>query len=246
MVGEYEGDILNLNIEPLKTDLSRALSRLEAAYAEFNAANINLSPFKQNVTTFTKDVSILETEIEKANKLLADDKGEIIELNGFISELEDKLTKANIERDNYNKRVIETQEFITQSLARVESMKQEITKLNLKIKEIISITDSLKKNSKGFEREVDGIRNKIKINERRETDLISKITDVKLLISKQELNLEPSELDNINEMIKLLNNEIPTIREKIDQLSLQCNGLNNVDTEVIDSKLVLKFQPSDF
>lgn len=55
-----------------------------------------------------------------------------------------------------------------------------------------------------MEREVDQIKAKIALSEKREGDLINKITDLKIQISGQQLKLDANELTNINDMIVLL------------------------------------------
>jgi len=55
-----------------------------------------------------------------------------------------------------------------------------------------------------LEREVDQIKAKIALSEKREGDLINKITDLKIQISGQQLKLDANELTNINDMIVLL------------------------------------------
>jgi len=74
----------------------------------------------------------------------------------------------------------------------------------LKIKNILAGKTKLQTASDNLEREVDQIKTKISLSEKREADLINKITDLKIQISGQQLKLDTNELDNINEMIGIL------------------------------------------
>lgn len=74
----------------------------------------------------------------------------------------------------------------------------------MKIKNILAGKTKLQTASDNLEREVDQIKTKISLSEKREADLINKITDLKIQISGQQLKLDTNELDNINEMIGIL------------------------------------------
>lgn len=48
-------------------------------------------------------------------------------------------------------------------------------------------------------------------------------------------------------MIGLLEGEILTVRQKIDQLDLQCNGVVNINVQVLDkTQIIYTFNPSQF
>lgn len=75
------------------------------------------------------------------------------------------------------------------SQARVKEVQNEINKLDLKIKNILADKDKLKNIANNLEREVDQIKGRISLSEKREADLINKITDLKIQISGQQLKL---------------------------------------------------------
>ena len=75
------------------------------------------------------------------------------------------------------------------SQARVKEVQNEINKLDLKIKNILADKDKLKNIANNLEREVDQIKGRISLSEKREADLINKITDLKIEISGQQLKL---------------------------------------------------------
>lgn len=133
------------------------------------------------------------------------------------------------------------------SQARLKEVQTEIAGLDLRIKNILADKDKLKNISNNLEREVDQIKARISLNEKREADLINKITDYKIQISGQQLKLEPSELNNINDMIVLLSGEVKNIRQRIDQLDLQCNGVVDIKvTSLTSNDLVYNFNPTQF
>lgn len=133
------------------------------------------------------------------------------------------------------------------SQARVKEVQVSIAELDLMIKNILADKDKLKNIANNLEREVDQIKGRISLSEKREADLINKITDLKIQISGQQLKLEPSELNNINDMINLLSKELGNIRQKIDQLDLQCNGVIDIKINVLTSnELVYTFNPTQF
>jgi predicted nuclease with TOPRIM domain len=236
-----------LGIAALKIQLNRSLAKLQSAYADFNTANIDTSPFELRISNFKNELRDLANEIIKGDTQFKSDTNEIAKLDGFIQELQDKLIKAQAERVNFIKRVAETKSFLDKSQARVKEVQTEIAELDLRIKNILADKDKLKNIANNLEREVDQIKARISLNERREADLINKITDFKIQISDQQLKLEPSELNNINDMIVLLNGEVRNIRQRIDQLDLQCNGV--IDIKVISltsNDLVYTFNPTQF
>jgi ribosomal protein L9 len=246
-VNDSQREIDGLGIPSLKTQLDRSLSSLDLAYADFNKANIDTSPFELKLKNFNNEITDLNTEISKANSLLSSDRTEIVKLDSFIIELQDKLAKAIQERTNYQKRVDESQNFLTKSLARVQEVQRQISEIDLQIKNILALKEKLKTNSNNLERQVDQIKQKIALSIQREGELISKITDLKIQINAQQLKLDRKELDNIGDMIIRLEREVLIVRQKIDQLDLQCNGVIDVKIEVLDTNdIVYTFNPNNF
>ena len=241
-----EASIADLGIPGLQERLANLLVRLQQAYDAYNAANIDLTPFNLNISANLQTIQRLSTLLKETEAQLGRDEISLADVIALIATLEEQLRKAISDRDGLQARILAQQARIAATQAQIDVVNAENVGLNNQIALISQEKDTLLVNAQSLEAQAQNLKNTIASYEAQQSQYNSRIVVFRTQIRDIQNNADDSSLRTVLQHVDSLRGRIPSLREQIDYVRFNCNGVVNYTVSTLDGTIRYTFGRSSF
>ena len=245
-INNYTRSIENLGIPTLQGQLASVLIRLQQAYDAFNAVNVDLTPYNLNVTANLQSVSKLSDNITKTTAQLKADNQSLSDTNALIETLKAQLIAAENNKVTLQARILLQSNQVTDAKNKVDLLNADNVRLNNQVNAINENKGLLQNNYQSLETNAQNIKNTIAAYQAQQAQYTSQITLLKNQIQQASLNLDTTSLNAVRQSISNLNSTIPSLKQQIDYVKFNCNGVVNYTVSTLNGTITYTFASSVF
>lgn len=164
----------------------------------------------------------------------------------MIASLQEQLTAALANKATLQARILAESNTITQTQASIDLYNADNVKLNNQINQINSNKDSLQSNYQSLESKAQDLKNTISAYQAQQAQYTSQISILKSQLQQATLNTDPSTLNAVQQTITNLNITIPALKQQIDYVKFNCNGVVNYTVSTLNGTITYTFASSVF
>jgi predicted nucleic acid-binding Zn-ribbon protein len=245
-INNYSNSITNLGIASLQGQLSSLLASLQTAYNNYNAANVDLTPYNLNITANLQSVSQLTATLTATTAQLKSDNQSLANTETLITSLQQQLATAQANKASLQARILTESSTIAQTQSNIDFLNADNVKLNNQINAINANKDTLQSYYQSQETQAQNLKNTISSYQAQQAQYTSQIAILKTQLQQATLNTDPTSLNSVTQTIANLNLTIPALKQQIDYVKFNCNGVVNYTVSTLNGTITYTFASSVF
>ena len=237
-IKRLEGEIERLEeerkalwLDELRDKLAKLVKELENVYNQFNAVEGEIAPKEAQVAGYEKEIKILTRSSDAERNRIAQDKLKLTETEALIRDLENQLRAANNRKDALEASIAKSEAIIRENDKKIDAARAKIRDLEDEIRRLRDKVDALRARYTELEIKVERLRTDISVAEAKEDKINAEIDRYVDRINFEKKKIAQDELDDLNHMIGVLKDLIPTTEKEIDRHYYYCYGEGSVTTE---------------
>jgi len=245
-IANFSISITNLGVPALQFRQSGVLSDLQKAYDQYNAANVDLTPYNLNISSNLQSVNNLTGQLKSTNGQIAADNQSLSDTESLIASLEQQLATAKQNKVALQARILQESAFALTTQQRIDFLNADNVNLNNQINSINNNKAILQNNYQSLETQAQNIKNTISAYQALQAQYTSQISILKTQVQQASLNLDPSTKITVEQTIASLNSTIPALKQQIDYVKFNCNGVVNYTVSTLNGTITYTFSSSVF
>ena len=237
-IKRLEGEIERLEeekkalwLDELRDKLAKLVKELENVYNQFNAVEGEIAPKEAQVAGYEKEIKILTRSSDAERNRIAQDKLKLTETEAIIRDLENQLRAARNRKEALEASIKKSEGIIAENDKRIDEARAKIRALEEEIRRLRDKADALRARYTELEIKVERLRTDISVAEAKEDKINAEIDRYIDRINFEKKKIAQDELDDLNHMIGVLKELIPTTQKEIDRHYYYCYGEGSVQTE---------------
>lgn len=246
LINNYTASIASLGIPSLQSRLSSVLTNLQIAYNNYNGANVDLTPYNLNVSANLQSINQLSNTLSTTTAQQKADNQSLSDTEALIANLQAQLLAAQKNKDALSARILLQANTITQTKTKIDLLNADNVNLNNQIAQINTNKNNLQSNYQSLEANAQDLKNTIAAYQAQQSQYSSQITILKNQIQQATLNLDPTPLNAVLQTIDNLNSTIPALKQQIDYVKFNCNGVVNYTVSTLNGIITYTFSSSVF
>ena len=218
-------------LDELRDKLARLVKDLENVYIQFNAVESEIPPKEALVAGYEKEIRILIRSSDAERNRIAQDKLKLTETEAIIRDLENQLRSARDRKAALEASIRRSEAVISENEKKIDEARQKIRELEEEIRRLRDKADSLRGKYTELEIKVERLRTDISVAEAKEDKINAEIDRTIDRINFEKKKIAQDELDDLNHMIDVLKELVPTTEREIDRHYYYCYGEGSVQVE---------------
>ena len=218
-------------LDELRDKLARLVKELEDVYNRFNAVEAEIPPREAQVAGYEKEIRILTKSSDAERNRIAQDKLKLTETEAIIRDLENQLKAARNRKEALEASIKRSEAVINENDKKIDEARAKIRELEDEIRRLRDKADALRAKYTELEIKVERLRTDISVAEAKEDKINAEIDRNINRINFEKKKIAQDELDDLNRMIEVLKELVPTTEAEIDRHYYYCYGEGSVQVE---------------
>ena len=218
-------------LDELRDKLAKLVKELEEVYNRFNAVEAEIPPREAQVAGYEKEIRILTKSSDAERNRIAQEKLKLTETEAIIRDLENQLKAARNRKEALEVSIKRSEAVIAENDKKIDEARAKIRDLEDEIRRLRDKADSLRAKYTELEIKVERLRTDISVAEAKEDKINAEIDRNINRINFEKKKIAQDELDDLNRMIRVLKELVPTTENEIDRHYYYCYGEGAVQVE---------------